>query len=94
MFVEVVRLAAELEIVQGKASKLVHQMNVLIRMMEGDYVRVVWDYGGRRTTQVGFVRVMSEVSFFLEVSTGALLLVENVESLEILRSVREEMQGG
>ena len=42
--------------------------------------------GGRTVDHVGVVRVMTDVSFFLELMTGSLLLVEDTLFLEILQS--------
>ena len=59
-------------------------------MQEGDCVRARFEFGGRVQEHVGVVRVMSESSFFLELSTGSLMLVEGAEYIEILPSTNSE----
>ena len=86
MLDQVTLIAEELEVVQCRASRLAHQLNVLMKMREGDQVRVRWELGNRMVTQVGVVRVLSGSSFFLELNTGSLLMIERVESLEILQT--------
>ena len=79
-------VAEELRVLQDQSSRLARHLCLLMRVREGDQVRVEWTFGGQVTVQVGVVRVMSDFTFFLELSSGALLLVEDVQHLEILRS--------
>ena len=80
------RVAQELEVIQSRVSQLTRHLYVLISLKEGDRVRAVFERGGRTVDHVGVVRVMTDVSFFLELMTGSLLLVEDTLFLEILQS--------
>lgn len=83
-------IAEELRVLQEKVSLLTQQLCLLLRVREGDRVRVQWVFGGRSVTKVGVVRVLTEFTFFLELATGALLLVEDVKHLEIMQSMSED----
>ena len=86
MWTEANRIAQRLKDAQGEVARLTQHLCVLITMKEGDHIRAKFNFGGRLIEQVGVVRVMSDASFFLELSTGALLLVEEAVYLEILTS--------
>ena len=90
MIAEVRRVARELEIAQGRAARLTQHLCVLTTMREGDRVRARFEFGGHKLEKTGVVRVMSDTSFFLELSSGALLMVEGAEFIEILSSSSTE----
>ena len=77
-------IAEELKLLQDTVALKTQQLCSLMQLREGDQVRVCWNFGGRLVTKVGVVRVMSDFTFFLELSSGALLLVEDVKHLEII----------
>ena len=77
-------MAFELQTIQEKAAFIAQQIRVLLAMREGDRVRVRFERSGQVMEQVGKVRVLTDVSFFLELGTGSLLLIEDTLSLEIL----------
>ena len=91
MILEVQRVAQELKNLQSRASHLAHHLYVLSCMQEGDRVRARFEFGGRIQEHVGVVRVMSESSFFLEIASGSLMLVEGAEYIEILASASLEV---
>ena len=84
MSIQTSRVAEELMSLQERAAQLTQTLCVLAVMKEGDRIRAKFVMGGRTVDQVGVVRVRSDVAFFLELSSGALLLVEDVESLELI----------
>ena len=90
MLGQAVCIAEELRIVQDRATQSTQQLYLLMRVKEGDQVRVRWESGGRTVEHVGFVRVLSDFTFFLELSTGALLFVGDLKYLEIMHADPEK----
>ena len=91
MNVQVTRLMEELRHAQGRVNQLMQQLSAVVMMKEGDLIRAKINLGGSLVDHVGVVRLISESSFFLELRSGSLLLVEDVSSLEIMHAASEQM---
>ena len=86
MLDQAMRIAQKLEEAQGQVSQFTRQLIIMMSVKEGDRIRVQFEFGGQVLDQVGVVRVVTTSSFFLELEGGALLMVEDVISMEILAS--------
>lgn len=93
MFSQATRVAEKLRRAQEQVAQLTQHMLVLMSLREGDQVRAEFEFGGRVLTRVGVVRVLTNSSFFLELETGALLMVDEALQLEILSSVDDRLMG-
>ena len=65
------------------------QLSAVVQMKEGDLIRAKFLRGGSMVDHVGVVRLISEKSFFLELRSGSLVLVEDASFLEIIHAAED-----
>ena len=89
MFDQALRISRQLRDMQRSVAQLTQQLFVLMSMREGAKIHAKFEFGGRVVDHVGVVRVLTDASFFLELNTGSLLMVEELISVEILSTAEE-----